>query len=204
MSKKRQIKRQEEVKEKILSIAQDIIKREGIKSLSIRKITNIMDYSPAIIYHYFKDKNEILETLFKRGYLRILNTITNVKTYEDEPEKEIKEAFINYIKAVLTFPEEYMAYMFNDDKSIIEKTEILKPGVSNKRHTFKILYDNIKRGIDIGRYAHGDIELTAQILWTSTFGLVTRIILEKNLTDKQIERLIERHFEILFNGILKR
>ena len=48
-----------------------------------------------------------------------------------------------------------------------------------------------------------DIELTAQIIWTSTYGLISRLILEKNIPKKQKDRLIDHHFQILINGLLK-
>lgn len=204
MSRERQKKNQEEIKERILDIAEKIIKQDGIKVLSIRKITSSMDYSPGIVYHYFKNKNEILENLFERGYMRIIAAIMNVQHNNEEPEKEIKEAFISYIKEALSFPEEYLLFMLNDDKKVVEKVGILSKDVSKRSKAFNILCNNIERGIKINRYSQCDVELTAQILWTATFGLLTRLIIEKDISADQINKLIERHFEILFNGILKR
>jgi len=56
MSKERQIVKQEEIRNLILTTAQQIVGEDGISGLSIRKITNRIDYSPAIIYYYFKDR----------------------------------------------------------------------------------------------------------------------------------------------------
>lgn len=56
-----QLRKQEEIRNTILEVARNIISKEGAQGLSIRNITNAIDYSPAIIYYYFKDKNEIVE-----------------------------------------------------------------------------------------------------------------------------------------------
>ena len=56
--KEREIRR-----ELILNTAQEIISSEGIDNVSIRKIANKIEYSPAIIYYYFKDKDEIINCL---------------------------------------------------------------------------------------------------------------------------------------------
>jgi AcrR family transcriptional regulator len=196
--------RQEEIRNIILDVARNIISREGIKGLSVRKITNAIDYSPGIIYHYFKDKNEIIESIVREGYERILALIRSVKRNEKEPEKEIKEAFTNYIKAALASPEEYKAFMLNGDTSVLNTTGILKKGISKKSRTLQLLCDNIQRGINQGRYAPCDPELTAQIIWTSTFGLIIKLIIEKDISQEQVNRLIDQHFNVLFNGIIRK
>lgn len=204
MSKERQLRKQKETRNKILDVARNIISKEGIKGLSIRKITNAMDYSPAIIYHYFKDKNEIVELLISEGYGRILDSIGSVNRSENEPEKEIKEVFTNYIKAALASPEEYKAFMLNDDPSILKKTGLLGNGISKKSQTLQMLCNNIERGINQGRYAPCDPELTAQIIWTSTFGLIIKLMIEKDIPQEQVNRLIDHHFAVLFKGLMSR
>lgn len=203
MTKERQSRKQEEIKNIILQEARDIITRDGLKGLSIRKITNAIEYSPAIIYHYFKDKNEIVETIMEEGYKRILNSLTMVNRNEKQPENEIKEMFFNYIKAALDNQDEYMAIMLNDDPIIKQKTAILKKGISSSSGTMGILSEAIRRGINQGRFAVCDIELTAQIMWASAFGLIIKLIIEKDIPEQQMNDLIENHIRILFYGIMK-
>lgn len=204
MTKERQLRKQEEIRNIILEAARDIITREGIKGLSIRKITNAIEYSPAIIYHYFKDKNEIVETIMEEGYKRILNSLTIVDRNEKEPEIEIKEVFSNYIKAALDNQDEYMAIMLSNDAIIKQKTTILEKGISKSSRTMGILTEAIERGITQGRFAACDVELTAQIMWTSAFGLIIKLMIEKDIPKEQMNDLIEAHFRTLFYGIMTR
>lgn len=203
MGKERQVRKQEELRQTILAAARDIISQEGFPGLSIRKITRAIDYSPAIIYHYFKDKDEIVKALLSEGYARIVSSIGMVERNEAEPEKEIQQAFTQYIKAALASPEEYKAFMLNADATILEKTALLSQGISQTSRTLQVLCANIQRGISQGRYIPCDPELTAQIFWTSTFGLIIKLILEKDIPQEQIDRLVDRHFSLLFNGIRK-
>ncbi|WMJ79318.1 TetR/AcrR family transcriptional regulator [Clostridium sp. MB40-C1] len=202
MGKERQLRKQEEIKKLIVDTARNIISKEGIEGLSIRKITSKIEYSPAIIYHYFKDKNEIVESVMMEGYKKILNSIKQAKINYDEPEKEIKEVFTNYIKAALEYPEEYKAFMLNDNPSILNRIGILEKGISQKRQSLQLLCNNIQRGVKQGRYIPCDAELTAQIIWTSTFGLIIRLIIENNTPKEQVDNLIERHFTLLFDGLI--
>ncbi|MFZ7120827.1 MAG: TetR/AcrR family transcriptional regulator [Eubacteriaceae bacterium] len=202
MSKERQLRKQEETKEIILNTARDIIAEDGFQSLSIRKITKKIDYSPGIVYHYFKDKNEIIEILVSEGYKKIIASASNFKRDEDNPEKEIKEVFVNYIKSALESPDIYLAFMLNDESSIIKKTRLLKRGITEESKTIQILSEKIERGINKGKFKAWNIELTAQIIWTSIFGLLIKIIIEKDVSEKQIEELIQHNFEIIFKGIM--
>jgi len=204
LTKERQLRRQEEIRNTILDVAREIISREGFQGLSVRKITNAIDYSPAIIYHYFKDKNAIVESLMEEGYRKILTSLNLVKKNEEQPEEEIKEAFINYIKACLEEPEYYRTVMLNGDAEVAKRTVILQRGISERSQTLKLLCDSISRGMGMGRFLPYDPELTAQIMWTSVFGLIMKLIVEKDTPEEQVNRLVNHLLNMLFNGIMKK
>lgn len=201
MSKSRQQKKQEEIRRKILDAARKIIAKEGLEGLSIRKITNAMDYSPAIIYHYFKDKNEIIETIMAEGFGKILSSIQAVESKSLSPDQEIVETFKAYIEATLEHPVEYKAFVLNDDPELLKRMTVLQKGATDTRATLKALKGNIERGIKIGLYKNYDPELTAQIVWTSISGLLIRLIIEKDIPKEQRDRLIEHQFTMLFKGL---
>lgn len=73
----------EEMKELILSSASAIVASEGFEKLSIRKIAKSIEYSPAIIYHYFKDKEEIINILMQRGYKVTVTSKAYLKSIEN-------------------------------------------------------------------------------------------------------------------------
>lgn len=56
------------IRKKIIDTANQILVEEGYENLSIRKIANKIEYSPGIIYHYFKDKSEIITFVVEQGY----------------------------------------------------------------------------------------------------------------------------------------
>jgi AcrR family transcriptional regulator len=203
MSRQRQINQKKETRQLILSVAKEIMIKEGVDKISIRKITNTLNYSPGIVYHYFKDKEEIIESLLKEGYLEILNSIRDTKEYEKEPEKEIREKFINYINAVLRFSDVYLAIIFSNKPSILQYTGILHKGVSEDRKSIKILCNLIRKGIQLNQFKECDVELTAQALWVSIFGLIIKLIIEGEIEIEQKEKLINQQLDIIISGIKK-
>jgi AcrR family transcriptional regulator len=200
-------RRQSEIdalRKKIIDAASDILVKEGYDSLSIRKIANKIEYSPGIIYHYFKDKADIITSVAEEGYGRILKSLSELPIDLENPDKSIEHTFRAYINLMLGAPQQFRAVLMNDIEGIQDKVNILKEGVSKERKSLQGLCELIELGIEKGKFRELDVELTAQIIWTSTHGLLSRLILEKDVTVKQQERLINHHFDILINGLLKR
>ncbi|MGL1180856.1 TetR/AcrR family transcriptional regulator, partial [Vibrio parahaemolyticus] len=54
----RKEKQKLELKRLILDASMKLFVEEGFENVSIRKIADLIEYSPTTIYLYFKDKNE--------------------------------------------------------------------------------------------------------------------------------------------------
>ncbi|MHC1684671.1 MAG: TetR/AcrR family transcriptional regulator [Clostridiaceae bacterium] len=191
------------LRKKIIDAASEILALEGYDKLSIRKIATKIEYSPGIIYHYFKDKAEIVVCVVEEGYGRIMRMISESPVDADHPEEMIKNTMRNYIELMLETPHHFRAILMNDIKEIQEKVNMLDEGISKRRSSISALCKVIEMGVKSGKFKSLDVELTAQIIWTLTFGLLSRLVLEKNISKEQQDRLINHHFDILFNGLMK-
>lgn len=191
------------IRKKILDAASEILVEEGYDKLSIRKIASRIEYSPGIIYHYFKDKGEIIAFIVEEEYGKILKMLSEIPIDAENPEKTIEQTFRGYIELILEVPEKFRAILMNDIEAVQEKVNILDRGISKERKSMQGLCKVIELGIEKGKFRKMDAELTAQIIWTSTHGLISRLIIEKNVPEDQKERLINHHFEILINGLMR-
>ena len=61
----RRAKDKEKLKNSILSSAKQIVEKEGIECITIRRIASEIQYSLPVIYTLFRDKDDILECLAK-------------------------------------------------------------------------------------------------------------------------------------------
>ncbi|MBZ9607687.1 TetR/AcrR family transcriptional regulator [Clostridium estertheticum] len=202
ITERRQLEK-EIIRKKIIDATNDILVEEGYENLSIRKIASRIEYSPGIIYHYFKDKAEIVSFVVAEGYGNILKIISEIPIDTENPDKTIVNGMRSYIELMLENPQQFRVVLMNDIETIQEKVNMLQEGISKERKSIQGLCKLVELAIKKNIFRKMDIELTAQIIWTSTHGLVSRLILEKNITKQQKERLINHHFEILINGLLK-
>ncbi|MBC8059495.1 MAG: TetR/AcrR family transcriptional regulator [Clostridiaceae bacterium] len=191
------------IRKKILDAASEILIKEGYENLSIRKIATKIEYSPGIIYHYFENKAEIVTSVAEEGYEKILKSLGQVPVDVENPEKSIEKGLRNYIELMLEAPQQFRAVLMSDIEAIQEKVNVLKEGISKERKSIQGLCNLVTLGVEKGKFREMDVELTAQILWTSTHGLLSRLILEKNISEQQKQRLINHHFQILINGLIK-
>src|SRR5437667_9944005 len=73
--KQRQERDREAVRRAILDAARDLFVTEGYNNVSIRKIAERIEYSPAAIYSYFPSKDDIFFELAEEGF-RLLSDPT--------------------------------------------------------------------------------------------------------------------------------
>ena len=187
---KRREREVEEMKELILSAASDIIASEGFDKLSIRKIAKKIEYSPSIIYHYFDDKEEILNVVMQRGYKKIVSAVSSMKIESSTPEEKLIKMTQNYIKVALSMPEEFMVAQLNQSNVALKHTSSLFEGASKEKPALSALYQCLKEIYKDKDVDENTIELTAQMIVVSTLGLIFKIIIEKDIGDKQRDNLI--------------
>ena len=67
----RKEKQKSDIKKMILEASMKLFVEEGFENVTIRKIADIIQYSPTTIYLYFKDKNEIFYSLHELGFQKM-------------------------------------------------------------------------------------------------------------------------------------
>src|SRR5664279_4726542 len=90
----------------ILQAAMKLFIREGYENISLRHIAKKIDYSPAAIYLYFKDKNEILHALHTAGFEMLYERQQDVFSIDDPLERLQKHGEV-YVRFALENPEYY-------------------------------------------------------------------------------------------------
>ena len=189
MGEERRQREKEAMKELILKVASEIIKEDGLNKLSIRNIAQRIDYSPSIIYHYFKDKDEILDHVMQNGYQKILQAVASVTIEASSPKDRLKSMTENYIRAAISMPTEFLAVQLSDSSEVLKYTSSLFRGASKSKPALNALYNCLKDGHQ--ESTDQDLELKAQMVAVATLGLIIKLTVEKDLDDQQKNILID-------------
>jgi AcrR family transcriptional regulator len=113
--KERQERDREAVRRAILDAARDLFVNEGYQNVSIRKIAERIEYSPAAIYGYFPSKDDIFFALAEEGF-RLLCASAPSDTEAAEPLgalEQVRSIFWRFYQFSREHPQ-YFALMFVD------------------------------------------------------------------------------------------
>ena len=90
----------------ILDASMKLFVEEGFENVTIRKIADIIQYSPTTIYLYFKDKNEIFYSLHELGFQKMAELNRNLPDIKN-PLTRLFKMGENYIEFGLSNQEFY-------------------------------------------------------------------------------------------------
>ncbi|HHZ01233.1 MAG TPA: TetR/AcrR family transcriptional regulator [Tissierellia bacterium] len=179
----------EAMRKLIISTASEIIAEEGLDNLSIRKIAKKIEYSPSVIYNYFKDKEEIVNTIMRSGYMKIVSAVSASDLENLPPTEKLAEMTRNYIEEALKMPDEFLSVQVNQTPQVLKYTSYLFKGAAKEKPALSALFNCLK---EIHKDAdYEQTELKAQIIAASTMGLIIKLIVEKDIEEDQRQKLID-------------
>jgi AcrR family transcriptional regulator len=112
--KERQGREREAIRRAILDAARDLFVQEGYQNVSIRKIAERIEYSPAAIYGYFPSKDDIFFALAEEGFRLLYGDRESYTALDSQPPLErIRTVFLRLYKYSRQHPQ-YFALMFVD------------------------------------------------------------------------------------------
>jgi AcrR family transcriptional regulator len=165
--KERQEREREAMGRAILDAARDLFVAEGYHNVSIRKIAERIEYSPASIYSYFPSKDDIFFALAEEGF-RLLCTREASCDENTDVLEGIRRPFWRVYEFSKSHPE-YYALMF------VDRTV---PKISKDWQRFGFVREmklqigaGIQRAIEAGRFPPGtQVDAVFRILMTAIHG----------------------------------
>ncbi len=187
-----------QMRESIIEAARELFVREGIEKTSLRAIAKKIEYSPATIYLYFKDKDEILYAVHEKAFRMFLNEFEKVSVIEN-PMERLRELGRQYIRFAVKHPE-YYDLMF-----------ILRaPMTSEKAHgeyyigkeSYDFLHNTVQECIEKGYMREQNTHKASFMIWSYVHGSVSLYIRARMTMypPEMVEDLLSGAFELFANS----
>ena len=167
----RKEREKEELRSLILAAAKSLFLEKGVEKTSIRNIADKIEYSPGIIYHYFKDKNEIFHSLHQDGFLALMERM-QVLTSVENPLERLKAMGKIYMNFAKDNPDMYDLMFIKEapiDHLAHHKDEDWKEG----NNTFGFLRNTVQQCIQKGHFKGHDVEALTYMIWSTVHGMVS-------------------------------
>lgn len=166
-TKERQDRERQAVRDSILTAARDLFVAEGYQSVSIRKIAERIEYSPAAIYSYFASKDDIFLALAAEGFHR-LDTKVRAAMDHDDALENVRACWWAFFE----FSQEQPAYfeLMFVDRSV--------PRITQQWEGFEVLQQmldgavaSIQNAINAGAFPkHLNPNAAMHMLWAALIG----------------------------------
>lgn len=168
----RKTREKQALRERILDAARRIVMRDGFAALSMRKIADAIEYSPATLYLHFENRDEIAHALCAEGYAQLLATFVPLAAIED-PRERLHAFGRAYVAFGLAHPQTYRL-IFMEDPSYTSATLAGDRSDDNGDAAFQMMIDALDALRDAGRLPLPSTAsaVWAEALWSTLHGIV--------------------------------
>lgn len=165
----RKAREKQEMRNKIIEAATAMFRSEGYEKTSIRNIAEKIEYSPATLYLYYKDKDELLYEVQKQAFSQLEEAFAKEATSTD-PLTRLSQICHCYVKFGKAHPEMYeLMFMMRAPMNSIKENEPW----DNNTDSFILLHNCLTECIEKGLIRFDDVMLAAFSVWSMGHGLVS-------------------------------
>jgi len=168
----RKKREREKLRNLILGAAMKLFLGEGYERITIRRIAEEIEYSPATIYLHFEDKDEILYALHEKGFEVLFKRQQTVLSI-DNPLRRLRIHGETYIAFAMENPQYYdLMFIMRGPGKKIKQKEDWHIG----RRSYELLKENVKDCMDARLVPQENLDVATFSLWAHVHGIASLII----------------------------
>ena len=173
-----------DLKNALIQAGLEILAREGVGGLSLRKVAKQVGVSHAAPYSHFADKQALIAAISTEGFKQLFQQIESVfAVYRDKPENLLIETAWAYLQFALKEPDRFKL-MFS---SVLEKEKDYPDFVEISQNNFRQLVEIVEVCQQAGIVKAGASDLIALSLWGTVHGFVS-LLLEGQISHAVLEK----------------
>jgi AcrR family transcriptional regulator len=178
--KERRERERDETRQRILDSARRLFVTHGYEAVSLRKIADAIEYSPAAVYVHFRDKQDLIRAMVLEDFSRLDGEALELAAIAD-PIERIRQIGMRYIHFGLANPHHYKLMFMTPppassmkDTGVEEALDIEDPSKSAYGLLKAAVAEAYQRGLLSDE--HSNAGLSAQMLWASVHGVTSLVI----------------------------
>jgi AcrR family transcriptional regulator len=187
----RRERQRHEARAPILDATAELIIEAGGSNFSSRSLGQRSGYSAPTVYHYFVDKDGLIDALLENRVDRLATEFEQLRPSGD-PRRDLRAMLLAYFEFSVANPA-YTRLM----GTLSRKGESRMPPAMDRVR--KCVEDQLDRFSEGGQLGSFDRENVGRVLWALAFGLVSMRMMEPEIP--WAENLAERAVDSLFLGM---
>jgi len=196
----RKEKQKLEIRKAILDASMKLFVEQGYENVSIRKIADLIEYSPTTVYLYFKDKNEILFNLHEMGFQKMGAYTADLWTIKN-PLVRLRKMGEYYMQFGLENPAFYdLMFILQAPMEALQAVENCEWKSGDQ--ALGRLKETLQECMDKKLIEKGDVDAIAMAIWAMVHGMVSLAIrnrFNKLVASEQIVPMMTKALTWLLN-----
>jgi AcrR family transcriptional regulator len=177
-----------DLKNALIEAGAEILSREGVTGLSMRRVAQRAGVSAAAPYAHFVDKQALIAAIATDGYRRLYDTlVTAIAAAGDDALRKLRDGAAAYLEFALAHPSLFKVTMSN----VVEKQKEYPAFVAVSQQAFALVLDVAESCQAAGLLRPGPPVLAAVSVWSAIHGLVV-LILEDQIGRTLLDRFSAR------------
>ncbi|MGF7042304.1 TetR/AcrR family transcriptional regulator [Mucilaginibacter lappiensis] len=182
----------------ILKASLAIIKEEGWDALSMRKIAEVIEYTPPVIYEYFRNKDAILVELSRQGFLRLAAEVARAMALQQDPAQQLELMWLAYWRFAFAEKELYRI-MFGVGAKCCEFAHLL-PESQKATNLIKAV---IHQFLEPAAPGQEDIDNCYYTFWSLTHGLISLNMVREQQPEQLNDRVLAKAIQSVLRSLGK-
>lgn len=181
-----------DLKNALIKAGINILAKDGVAGLSLRKVAGKAGVSHAAPYAHFADKQALIAAISTEGYRMIYERIdAAIAKHEGNPSKQLVEAAWAYVDFALTDPAHFKITF----SGVIEKEKEHPAFVEMSQKSFGAVVTIVEACQAQGVLEAGPSDLVAVSVWSLVHGFAS-LILEDQVSHSLLDRMSVREMLI--------
>lgn len=173
-----------DLKNALIKAGVEILAREGVGGLSLRKVALQAGVSHSAPYSHFADKQALIAAISTEGFRQLYEKVsTAAEKYKNQPTKQLVEVAWIYVQFAMEDPDRFKV-MFSD---VLEKEKEYPEFVAESQRNFQLVIDIVKLNQASGQLRSGPSDLVALSAWGIVHGFVM-LLLEGQIPHAILEK----------------
>ncbi len=148
----------------------EILAKEGVDGLSLRKVARRAGVSHSAPYAHFKDRQSLIAAISTEGFKQLYNEIdAAVAAHANDPEQQLVEGALAYVQFAMDNTDIFKI-MFSD---VLEKEKEYPSFVESSRKTFELVVDIVRACQAAGILRPAPADLMAVSVWGQLHGVIS-------------------------------
>jgi AcrR family transcriptional regulator len=165
-----------DLKNALIQAGVEILSKEGIEGLSLRKVAQRAGVSHNAPYSHFPDKQSLIAAISTEGFKQLYEELdTAVSTYANDPKRQLQEGAWAYVQFAMSNTDTFKI-MFS---GVLDKEKEYPAFVEISQKTFHRVVDIVRACQDAGILSATPPELVAVSVWGQIHGIISLVIEEQ-------------------------